>query len=947
MTEQKKEKVTIEVIPKPEGILRMEYAFSVFVNCGFMKNQKTSQSIMQLVIFLFCNFFLLQSGQACQIENEICAKATHIDGTVLSNNDCLTGCNASTVPGNFDPTLASCQGSPFGTAWYKIDSDKSARILTVELSSAELNRPILVLYQGTCDDLVIVDCNSAGGVVELRNLTLEGDVDYWLAVSSADGTEGEFELCTEFSPDENVCNNYSALEIKSTSLGSALSGPYKPGEEVEFCYKIPGYENVGCNFLHGIIPLFGNGWAPSSFDSHGQPINITKPLETQGHTNWIHYDPYCEGDPAGSWEWFDTGVKYNLNSENTMGYVSDQDIAPGWVFVNSFDPSCFEFDDACCVNPTSDPNVGYGDDDYPVCGRGMTQEWEVCLTLTTRANPNCEDELDCRVGFKTFSDGELGTFIDKSCKRDRVTYFNAANTCCTAPSLSADSKILTACPDETVTFEINADDPDARFYWYDQNEELHLTTDTGTAQLELSADTEGTHIYKVFATNGCASEAIELELNIESSIAASIIQEPSIVCAGEPVTLRAALDDGTLLSETSFTWNDDDSSSGEELEILDSEKTYQVELAYKNCSTVLEHDLNTYPVSTVEMEGSTGVCAGDRAFLKLALSGSGPWTIILESNTGETKELTVQDATYLDAVETTEDFSYEIISAVDANGCAMDWQGEFIVEVTEPLDISAGDDLYIHCDQPVELEGEMLSNVQDYSMQWSYMDGTPVISEDGSYMVNDPGLYILEAVDQTFCVTRDTIQVSESPDELEVTLAHASEIFVAEGESTLLEININLPSTEIASIIWTGPDDFSCSDCLSSMVSPSEDGVYYVEVTDIHGCTDLREITVKLTDLKSDIYLPTIFNPAAVGDDSKFTIFHDGSIEKISSMEIFDRWGNKVFQSYDSYPGEDSACWNGTANGQLLSQGVYVYQFVLEMSDGPTQTIRGQLTLLR
>ena len=893
--------------------------------------------------------FFSQQAQSCDSNNSLCTTAIDVIESVLDGStSCITGCNVSDTPGYFDRESIACQGSPFGTAWYRISAHSSSRILSVDCTSTELSNPVIVIYEGTCDELIAIDCNrSSAYTVELKNILFESNKTYWIAVSSADGTEGEFDLCTTFSEDENVCNIHNTLAVKSTSKGSDFSGPFQPGEAVELCYKISGFQNVSCNYLQGIVPFFGEGWDPASFTSAGEPANITQRLETQGNTSFTTANPICEGDPAGTWVWYESGpIEYNLNSENPMGYISGQNIASGWIFVNSFDPSCFDFDDACCTNPTPDPNLGYGDDDYPLCGTGMTQEWEVCMTLVTRSNPSCDTEMDCMVGFKSFSDGELGAYISKSCKTDRTNYFNAASTCCEAPILTAVTRELVTCPDDAVTFELNSDDPDARFYWYDTEGLLHISSDYGSIDLELSASENGIHTFEIFATNGCTSEALVVVLNVESSIAATITQEPEIACAGEPVRLMAQLDDMSLISEATFVWNDQNSSTDSEIIIDEDKNSYEVEVAYKNCSVMLEHDLVTYPVSSLEMEGSAVICAGDRAFLKLALSGAGPWSVVLETNEGEQIELELNDATYLEAIETDSDMRYEILSATDANGCLMEWQGDFDIEVTPALDISAGEDKIIYCDQHVELVGVMLSPVLNYEMQWIDDQGQLLEPIDDKYLVDIPGTYILRTVDQMSCVTSDTISVIRNPDALEVNLPQGSDIFVSEGSNALLEVSYNLPSSEIASISWSGPEGFECDDCLSAMITPDTDLEYMVEVTDIHGCTELRKITVTITDKQPKYYIPTVFQPSQGGEDAKFTIFGEDAISKIISMTIYDRWGNLVFESYDNLAGEERSCWDGTKNGKNLAQGVYVYQFVLELSTGQTKAVQGQLTLL-
>ena len=121
----------------------------------------------------------------------------------------------------------------------------------------------------------------------MRNLVLAAGTSYFLAVADAKNIQGSFDLCLQLSENSSQCNLNSSLEVKQTSLGSNKTGPYKPGEQVEFCYTIDGYNNVSCNYLHAIIPLFGEGWDDSSFNSVGQPAQMTKALETQGHTTSV------------------------------------------------------------------------------------------------------------------------------------------------------------------------------------------------------------------------------------------------------------------------------------------------------------------------------------------------------------------------------------------------------------------------------------------------------------------------------------------------------------------------------------------------------------------------------------------------------------------------------------------------------------------------------------
>lgn len=61
------------------------------------------------------------------------------------------------------------------------------------------------------------------------------------------------------------------------------------------------------------------------------------------------------------------------------------------------------------------------------------------------------------------------------------------------------------------------------------------------------------------------------------------------------------------------------------------------------------------------------------------------------------------------------------------------------------------------------------------------------------------------------------------------------------------------------------------------------------------------------------------------------------------NMQIFDRWGNLIFESNSSNTG-----WDGyDRNGNILPAGVYIYKLTLRLSDGQRTTQIGDITMIR
>jgi gliding motility-associated-like protein len=61
------------------------------------------------------------------------------------------------------------------------------------------------------------------------------------------------------------------------------------------------------------------------------------------------------------------------------------------------------------------------------------------------------------------------------------------------------------------------------------------------------------------------------------------------------------------------------------------------------------------------------------------------------------------------------------------------------------------------------------------------------------------------------------------------------------------------------------------------------------------------------------------------------------------NLQIFDRWGNLIFESNNQNIG-----WDGYGkDGQILPAGVYVYKLTIRLSDGQRSTQIGDVTMIR
>lgn len=105
-------------------------------------------------------------------------------------------------------------------------------------------------------------------------------------------------------------------------------------------------------------------------------------------------------------------------------------------------------------------------------------------------------------------------------------------------------------------------------------------------------------------------------------------------------------------------------------------------------------------------------------------------------------------------------------------------------------------------------------------------------------------------------------------------------------------------------------------------------------------CTDTVEHTL-IIENESTIYFPNTFTPDEDGLNDVFIPHFEGLIPENSTMFIFDRAGQIIYQTDRLIP------WDGKSKGSDAKQGVYLYQVNYETLKGEKKLIRGTLTLLR
>lgn len=111
-------------------------------------------------------------------------------------------------------------------------------------------------------------------------------------------------------------------------------------------------------------------------------------------------------------------------------------------------------------------------------------------------------------------------------------------------------------------------------------------------------------------------------------------------------------------------------------------------------------------------------------------------------------------------------------------------------------------------------------------------------------------------------------------------------------------------------------------------------------MTDANGCAATADTLIHVGNYQELVHygLPNVFTPNGDNHNDRFELITTQLLNDCFTVQIFDRWGNEVFES-----GGGQFAWNGIRdNGEPADEGVYYY--ILSVQD---ETFHGYVNLMR
>ena len=171
-----------------------------------------------------------------------------------------------------------------------------------------------------------------------------------------------------------------------------------------------------------------------------------------------------------------------------------------------------------------------------------------------------------------------------------------------------------------------------------------------------------------------------------------------------------------------------------------------------------------------------------------------------------------------------------------------------------------------------------------------------------------------------------------------------TQIDVYRGDPTTLQpINSGDKAT---TIVWTPSKGLSCSNCLTPVLTTNTNTLLKIVGTTALFCKDSATLQVNAYH-RSHIALPNAFSPNGDGLNDVIYVIAGKDVKQVKQFQVFNRWGQKMFERTNGKTNDISFGWNGYYNGQLVAQGTYVYQIVIELLTGELEIHKGNISVIR
>ncbi|MEP6465349.1 MAG: PKD domain-containing protein [Parafilimonas sp.] len=169
------------------------------------------------------------------------------------------------------------------------------------------------------------------------------------------------------------------------------------------------------------------------------------------------------------------------------------------------------------------------------------------------------------------------------------------------------------------------------------------------------------------------------------------------------------------------------------------------------------------------------------------------------------------------------------------------------------------------------------------------------------------------------------------------------EIVLNIGSSVRLNVS---SSADVTTWRWSPPQGLSSTVEADPVASPIQTTTYSCIASNGGSCVSRDQITIRVVCGSTNVFIPNTFSPNKDGMNDVFFPRGKG-LFNIKSFRVFNRWGQIVFERFNTVPNNANDGWNGSFNGKPLPSDVYVYIMEVECENNIIIPFKGNVTLVR
>jgi len=464
------------------------------------------------------------------------------------------------------------------------------------------------------------------------------------------------------------------------------------------------------------------------------------------------------------------------------------------------------------------------------------------------------------------------------------------------------------CTGETVILE-SANTADS-YQWL-----LNGAAIVGATNQQLTVNSAGDYTLQVSSTTGCTATSTPTTVTLLTATVPTVTSSNGqfSFCQGQSLTLEATA--GLANYQWYLNNNAISGATTASLQVTQTGSYTVSTLSANGCNTSSSQtivNLLPLPTALVTPAGPILICNAVPTLLQVAAgAASYQWYNAGVSIPGATLNTLLAAQTGNYSVEIT-----------NATGCSA-------ISNTVIVSFNASITVSIYNATPLPCDGDVvyLSTTQNFNQtDWTTGESGVQIA------VTTSGNYGVTVVNNGGCTASSNIDINFLPK----PMVEAGDDVASDCVNGIL-----LNGTGEGIPLWEPPLGLSNVNTFDVNAFPTNTTIYYLTV-DNGKCKATDSLTV--TAECSSIYLPSAFTPNGDGLNDEFKAF--GMDLKAYELVIYNRWGEKIFQSQDINSG-----WDGNYRGAPSPLGLYIWE--LEATDKNGKPIlndfqsRGTVSLVR